>query len=136
MGFWIFKHGSAYQAIHIEVVKIDPQVLKIRMSPTFKGTALEEEKFEIDLTNEEYWETFASELAQILLDSLNLPIQDDYSENLEANYNQVAPSPIENREIDEEKYPILPGDWLITPIDEHVAEKMATMHGLGLRVKI
>ena len=113
LGFWVFKHGSAYQAIHIEVVKIDPEVLKIRMNPTFKGTALEEEKFEIDLEKEEYWETFASELASTLLDSLNLPLQDEYNENMEANYNQVVPSP---SEISEEKIPILPGDWLITPI--------------------
>ena len=83
------------------------------MNPTFKGTALEEEKFEIDLEKEEYWETFASELASTLLDSLNLPLQDEYNENMEANYNQVVPSP---SEISEEKIPILPGDWLITPI--------------------
>ena len=84
----------------------------------------------VDTKDEIYWLLFARELALQMIQFVTLDEDGNYSHA--AHSNQVSPDWNDEASWNEtENSNTLPGDWLLTPIEEKVAEKMASMHGLG-----
>lgn len=151
------QHASAYQAAHVEVIKLDSDAIKFKIRPSFEALTFDEVKISADVNDDAYWRQFARELAIHLIDSLNLVRENHTLDDAQVAYNQVAPAgfmttaesngldklsyeeiplPTVENQTDEDytfdkkrKYAV-PGDWLINPIDERIAEKMASAHGL------
>jgi hypothetical protein len=71
LAFFAFKHSSAYQAVNIEIMRMNMDFKPNNIKPSFEAISFEEIELDIKIReNDDYWNLFARELVIGIVGSL------------------------------------------------------------------